>query len=69
MQQVKSEKWLKVSNFTANEQLMPFTSNRCGEDKHIATVFQFQFFAEFSNGHGEIANRDIGSVDSRKRIL
>ena len=69
MQKVKSEKWLKVSNFTANEQLMSFASNRCGEDKHIATVFQFQFFAKFCNSHREIADGDISPVDTGKSRL
>ena len=66
---MKSEKWLKTSYFSANEQLVPSVSNRCGEDKYVATVFQFQFFAEFSNGDGEVAHRDIGSVDTRKNRL
>lgn len=53
----------------ANEQYMPLISNRCGKDKHVATVLEFQFFAKFRNGHGEIAYRDIGTLNTFKSSL
>ena len=53
----------------ANEQFMPLISNRCGKDKLVATILESQFFAEFRNGHGEIAYRDIGTCYTFKNSL
>ena len=45
---------------------MPLSSDCGGKDIEVSSILQSQFLAKFRNGHREIADSDIGSVNTCK---